>query len=175
MTTYGSAAGVNALVQSWNGTTNPTSAQVTNWLGEGYAKINRALGSAGYVTPATSGMAAYPELTSMENLYAAAYVLRSQAIDTASGQGEERSEVWLNDFYAQLKDLVASDLSLLGLSLIAAATSPSRRRRLRTVQMRRVDGYSGNPPRTVNSDMDFAQWVEQISQGEYTSPTMPTE
>lgn len=173
MATYGSPSGVNALVPSWDGSTSPTAAQVTAWLGEGYAKINRAIAGAGYTVPVDDDAAAVDELTGLENLYAAAYLLRSQAIDTASGQTEERSEVWLRDFYSQLADLVASDLTLVGASLVADSTS-SRRRRIRTLQMRRVDGYSGRQI-VVTDDMDFQQAVLAASQGEYTSPTMPSE
>lgn len=142
MATYGDVAGANALVPTWNGATNPAAAQVTAWLQEANAKINRAIGSAGYVAPITDEDAAiYPELTGLENLYAAAYILRSTSIDTASGESEERSEVWLADFYGQLKDLVASDLSLIGETPLPSTTT-SRRRRIRTLQMRRIDGYS---------------------------------
>lgn len=165
MATYGSAAGANALVPTWGGSTNPTAGQVTAWSAEAYAKINRALANAGYTAPITdTTIALYPELTGLENLYAAAYILRSLAIDTASGEGEERSEVWLADFYSQLKDLVNSNLALLGASPLSSSTT-SRRRRIRTLQMRKVDGYSRG-----STDETWA-----VSQGEYTGATAPSE
>lgn len=140
MATYGSVEGAAALVPSWLNT-NPDPAQVPPWLAEAYAKINRAIGSAGYVTPIVVEAALYPELTGLENLYAAAYILRSQSMDTTTGEGEERSEVWLSDFYSQLKDLATSDLSLVGATPLPSNT-PTRRRRIRTLQTRKVDGYS---------------------------------
>lgn len=162
---YGSAAGANALVQSWNGTTQPTTAQVGLWLVEGNAIINRALAAAGYSTPITdTTIAAYPELTALENLYAAAYILRSLAVDTASGETEDRSEVWLADFWTRLRDLAASNLTLLGLTLLASITS-TRRTRIRTLQMRKVDGYS----RGATDDT----W--EVTQGEYSGVTAPSE
>lgn len=167
MATYGSTAGVEAFfprIGAFSGTTTPTSAQVGAWLVEAYAKINRAIASAGYSTPVGASAALYPELAGLENLYAAAYVLRTQAIDTTSGESEERSEVWLADFYRQLKDLVGSNLSLLGLTPLPS-TTPSRRRGLRTLQMRKVDGYSrGSTDET---------W--EVQQGEYTGATAPSE
>lgn len=173
MPTYGSTSGVNGLVPAWDGSTTPASAQVTAWLAEAYAKINRALATAGYSVPVDDDAALYDELAGLENLYAGAYVLRSLTIDTASGQTEERSEVWLRDFYSQLKDLVASDLTLVGASLVANSTT-TRRRRIRTLQMRRVDGYSGRRL-PVGTDMDFQQAVNAAARGEYTAPTLPTE
>lgn len=164
MATYGSVAGANALVPTWAGATNPTAAQVTAWLAEAYAKINRAIANAGYTTPVGVTAALYPELTGLENLYAGAYILRSIAIDTASGEGEERSEIWLEDFYSQLKDLANSNLVLLGASPLPSSTT-SRRRRIRTLQMRKVDGYSrGSTEET---------WA--VAQGEYTGATAPSE
>lgn len=164
MATYGSTAGANALVPAWNGTSTPTSAQVTVWLTEGYALINRAISSAGYTIPIGASTALYPELTGLENLYAGAYILRSLTIDTASGEGEERSEVWLKDFYARLKSLAASDLTLVGATLLPSTTT-TRRRRLRTLQMRKVDGYSrGSTDET---------W--EVQHGEYTGATAPSE
>lgn len=141
MANYGSTSGANALVPTWNGSANPTAAQVTVWLTDANAQINRAIANAGYSTPVGTGAAAYAELTGLENLYAGAYILRSISVDVASGEGEERSEVWLKDFYARLRDLAASNLSLLGVTLLPSTTT-SRRRRLRTLQMRKVDGYS---------------------------------
>lgn len=165
MATYGSAEGANALVPTWNGSTNPTIVQVDTWLAEAHAKINRAVASAGYVAPvAPSTVALYPELTGLENLYAGAYILRSIAVDVASGETEDRSEVWLKDFYGQLKDLAASNLSLLGATLLPSSTV-GRRRRIRTLQMRKVDGYSrGSVGET---------WA--VQQGEYTGASAPSE
>lgn len=167
MATYGSTAGVQALVPSVGtlgvGST-PTATQATAWLAEGYAKINRTLANAGYSTPVAADAAVYAELTALENLYAGAYVLRARAIDTASGDAEERSEVWLKDFNDSLADLAASNLAVMGVSLLPSTTTP-RRRGIRTVQMRKVDGYSRG-----RTDETY-----EPTQGEYTGYTPPSE
>lgn len=163
MTTYGSVFGIKALVPEWDETA-PVLGDAEVWLTEAYAKINRALANAGYSTPVSSSAAVYAELTGLENLYAAAYVLRARGIDVASGDDEKTSEVWLEDFYNQLKDLAASNLALLGVTLLPS-TTPTRRRRIRTLQMRKVDGYSRG--RTDET------W--DVSQGEYTGATAPSE
>ena len=163
---YGSVAGVQALVPevgTLTAATTPTSDQVTVWLGEAYAKINRALANAGYVTPVSANAALYPELTGLENLYAAAYVLRARGIDTASGEAETPSIVWLREFTAGLQTLALSNLALVG----ATAITPSathKRRRIGTVQMRRIDGYSRGRVDDTTPTL-----------GEYTDETAPSE
>lgn len=150
MATYGDMAGVEALVPevgALSGSTTPTSIQVTQWLAEGYSKINRAIANAGYTVPVGSSAILFAELTGLETLYAAAYALRARGIDSASGDSEDRSEIWLADFYSQLKDLAMSDLSLGGATPLPS-TNVTRRRRVRTLQMRKIDGYS----RAYNDD-----------------------
>lgn len=167
MATYGSVQGVEALVPEIgmidNGTT-PTSFQVDVWLAEAYAKINRAIANAGYSTPVGSTAALYPELTGLENLYGAAYVVRARGIDTASGEAEKVSDRWLAEFRETLSDLAASNLALLGASALPSTTT-TRRRRLRTLQMRRIDGYSrGAVTETY-----------EVQHGEYSGETSPSE
>lgn len=168
MATYGSTAGVQALVPqvTLGASSAPTTTQVTAWLTEGYAIINRYLGNGGYVAPVVqvSAPIIYDELSALNNLYAAAYVLRSQKIDSASGEGEDRAEVWLEDFWARLKELVASNLTVLGVTLIPVTPS-SRPRRIRTIQGRRIDGYA----RGATGE----SWA--VQQGEYTGETTPSE
>lgn len=143
MATYGSAAGVQAIVPAagtFSATTTPASTQVTTWLAEGHSEINRYLSAAGYVVPADSGGDIYPTLTALNDLYAAAYVLRARGMDIIQGEEENRSEMMLKDFYKRLDMLAKQDLSALGLTLRAAPAQ--RRRRIRTLQLRRVDGFS---------------------------------
>jgi len=142
MATYGSVAGVQALIQTptLSATTAPTEAQVAVWLVEGYSKINRAIANAGYTVPVADSSAIYSELSGLNSLYAAALVLRATGLDVVTGEGESRSEVWLADFYGQLTDLARSNLAALGVTV--TATTTTSRRRMRTVQLRRVDGYS---------------------------------
>lgn len=143
MATYGSAAGVLAIVPavgSFTASTTPTSTQVTTWLAEGHSEINRYLSSSGYVVPASASAEVYPTLTALNDLYAAAYVLRARGMDIIQGEEENRSEMMLRDFYKRLEMLAKQDLTALGLSLRPAPAQ--RRRRIRTLQLRRVDGYS---------------------------------
>lgn len=145
MATYGSAAGASALVPASyvSGQAQaPTDVQVTAWLAQGYAVINRSLANAGYAIPIVSGAAVYDELTALNNLYAAAHILRSRGLDIMSGEEETRSEVWLRNFTEQLKALAESNLTGLGVSMATVGATPARRR-IRTLQMRRIDGYSG--------------------------------
>lgn len=167
MPTYGSVDGVTALVPTLgelSEISTPTATGIEAWLAEAYAKINRAIGNAGYSTPIGSSVALYPELTGLENLYAAAYALRSTGIDVASGETESRSEVWLRDFYSQLGGLAASNLALAGATPLPATTT-GYRRRIRTIQTRKVDGFArGNVTESY-----------EVRGGEYTGYTAPAE
>lgn len=141
---YGSIDGIMALTPAVgiiDNDSTPNTGQVEEWLAEGGALINGALAGAGYAVPVVRTAAGYPFLRSLENLYATAYTLRARGLDVVQGQQESRSEVYLKDFHSRLKMLVASDLTAMGLTL---RTSPSvaTRRGVRSMQLRRVDGYS---------------------------------
>lgn len=143
MATYGSADGVLAIVPALGSITNettPTSDQVTAWLAEGHSEINRFLSAAGYVVPVSASADLYSSLTAMNNLYAAAYALRARGMDLTQGENELRSDQYLKDFYSRLKGLGNMDLTAMGLTQRAAPAK--RRQRLRSVQLRRRDGYS---------------------------------
>lgn len=146
MATYGDADGVRAIVPAaapadFDYSTTPTSDQVTRWLAQGYSEINRYLSSAGYAVPALAAGAVYDSLTALNDLYAAAYVLRAVGLNVVTGSDEDSSDTMLKEFYSRLKELAAMDLTLLGLSL-RPSTTALKRRRFRTQQLRRVDGYS---------------------------------
>jgi hypothetical protein len=145
MATYGDADGVRAIVPAaapiaFDYSTTPTSDQVTAWLAQGYSEINRYLSNAGYTVPAGGAAGAYDSLTALNNLYAAAYVLRAKGLNVVDGGDEDYSATMLKEFYTRLKELAAMDLTLLGLT--QRASTSLKRRRFRTQQMRRVDGYS---------------------------------
>ncbi len=148
MASYGSVAGVAAIVPhtvAVNQSTSPTDAQVTTWLAEGYARINRVIASAGYSVPIGASADVYGELTALNNLYAAAYSLRARGLDIMNGEEESRSEVWLKSFNDQLKELADSNLAAVGATVATGETSGGipARRRIRSMQLRRIDGYSG--------------------------------
>lgn len=142
---YGNQEGVLAIVPAVgqiDESTTPNSAQVGEWLEEGHSIINQSLSNAGYTTPAPKSAAVYPSLRALNNLYGAAYALRARGLDVVEGREESRSETYLADFNERLTQLVGQDLTALGLTLRTTTTAP-KRRRVRSLQMRRVDGYSG--------------------------------
>ena len=142
---YGNVAGVQALVPaagSFGGSSTPTEAQVVIWLEQASARIDRALATAGYATPVASSATAHAELSGLANLYSAAYVLSARGLDSANGEAENRSDVYLKRFDDELKNLGESNLTALGIS--SASTTTHSRRRVRTLQLRRIDGYSDN-------------------------------
>jgi hypothetical protein len=142
---YGSVAGVSALVPvagTLGTTSTPTSAQVTEWLAQGSARIDRALSSAGYSIPVVSTATVHAELTALANLYGAAHVIMARGLDSANGEAENRSDVMLERFNAELTSIASSDLSSLGVSSVATTGVNAGRRRVRTLQLRRIDGYA---------------------------------
>jgi hypothetical protein len=141
---YGSVAGVEQIaVQAApiNDDTNPTSTTVETWLAEGKSIIDQRLSSAGYTVPVTVEAAVYPSITALNNLYGAAYVLRAKGLTAVEGQREAVSETYLKDFYRRLDMLLEADLTVVGIPLLTTP-STNARRRIRSTQMRRVDGYS---------------------------------
>jgi hypothetical protein len=142
---YGSLSGVSALVPvagTLGATSTPTSAQVTEWLAQGSARIDRALSSAGYSIPVASTATVHAELTALANLYAAAHVLIARGLDSANGEAENRSDAYIERFSSELSALASSDLSALGVSAAPTTGVNAGRRRIRTLQLRRVDGYA---------------------------------
>lgn len=142
---YGTVTGVAALVpglagSGFDASSTPTDDQVETWLGEAYSQINLALSKAGYVVPVSASADAYATLTALEDLYGAAYALRARAMETHHDEEERLSEVYLKDFTKRLMELVKGDLTGMGLTL--RTTTKQRLRRLRSLQVRRVDGYS---------------------------------
>ena len=142
---YGSLSGVSALVPvaaPLSATSTPTSAQVTEWLAQGSARIDRALSSAGYSIPVASTATVHAELTALANLYAAAHVLIARGLDSANGESENRSDAYIERFTSELSALASSDLSALGVSAAPTTGVNAGRRRIRTLQLRRIDGYA---------------------------------
>ena len=142
---YGTANGVEALlpvVGPLSVSSAPTLAQVEAWLAQGAAVIDRTLGGAGYSTPVGAVSAVYPELTALNELYAAAQAARARGLDAVQAENENRSDAWLAEFREQLAALAAADLSRLGVEVLPAAVASTAGRRFRLTQLKRVDGYS---------------------------------
>jgi len=140
---YGSETGVEALVPAAGviGVSSlPTTAQLADWIEEGAGRIDRVILSAGYSAPVASGTLLYPELRALNNLYAGAYVLRARGLDTIAGTEQNKTQQWLAEFDRTLANLASSDLFAMGATLLVSTST--RRSRLRSLQTRRVDGYS---------------------------------
>lgn len=156
---YGSTGGVSALlpaVGTLGASSTPTSTQVSTWLTEASAIIDRHVTGAGFAVPVTSGATLYSELGALANLYAAAQAVMARSVDNLSGEPEDRATMWLERFYAQLKDIAGSDLSMLGATVLPTPSTPgSGRRRIRTLQMKRVDGYSAAVGSTTAETIDI--------------------
>jgi len=141
---YATAAGVASRIPGVGLTaiSTPDSSQVQMWIAQGAAQIDRKLAGAGYATPAPVSALVYPELVALNELYAAAQALRARGLDSVSGAGEMRSDVWMREFAASLNDLVRSDLTAAG--MMQATITGVRPQRVRSLQVRRIDGYSRN-------------------------------
>jgi hypothetical protein len=143
---YGSVAGISALVPvigGLDGSSIPTAIQAQTWLIDASAIIDRHVATAGYTVPVPNTAQLWTELSALANLYAAALSLQARGIDTVTGEAETPSQVMLERFYTQLTDIAKSNLAGLG-ATVTPVTGTSSRRRLRTVQVRRIDGYSEN-------------------------------
>ena len=153
MASYGSISGINALAPALgdiNEASTPNTTQAEDWLNEGYVYINNALSAQGYVVPVARTVACFPALRSLNNLYATAYALRARGMDAADGKGESRSENYLKDFFNRLKALAEQDLTAQGLTM--RASGQIARRGIRSMQLRRVDGYSAEATATYTYD-----------------------
>jgi hypothetical protein len=64
-------------------------------------------------------------------------------MDAADGKGESKSDVYLKDFFSRLQALANQDLTAQGLTM--RASGQVTRRGIRSMQLRRVDGYSAQP------------------------------
>lgn len=152
---YGTTAGVEAHLPALgtiDGSSTPTSTQVTTWLENGSAQIDAALAGAGYSTPVLDASPTedlYGLLAGLNDLYAAALAARARGLSSLTGKDETKSETLMRDYRNGLKDLLAGDLSVLGASTRAGRSV--KRRRIRSMQMRRTDGYSADAEETEYS------------------------
>jgi len=145
MAMYGSVTGVEALnpvVGTLTNSTVPTVSQVTEWLEEGYSIINRTLSSKGYAIPVSTDADVYNELRALNNLYASVNLYTARSLDVITGTDEEKSTELFERFNTQLIALCESDLTDVGVPLKPVDTSTRSRRGIRSLQLRRWDGYA---------------------------------
>lgn len=138
---YGSVTGVSRinshLTGGYTASSLPTQAAVVEWLEQGEATVNAALAKAGYQTPVATTAAVYPVIVRLNNLWAAAVAEASTNIGL--GDAETRSDKLRAQYRDELKELLDGDLTLAGLT---RAPSAPVRRNVRSVELRRRDGYA---------------------------------
>ena len=84
-------------------------------------------------------------LTRLNDLYGAACAEQATNISTGGPGEETRSEKLWKEYSAGLTDLLAGDLTLVGLTPVAPASGEvATRPRIRTFQTRNYDGYAIN-------------------------------
>jgi len=143
MASYGTEQGVEAInahyVNGYGTASAPTALAVRQFLEQGYAYLNTVLAKLGYATPIASAVACYPLLQRLNNLYAAAATEQATNISTAGPGEQTRSEKLWAQFKDELGLFTEGDLTLAGLT--RTATTPARRR-VRSLELRRRDGYA---------------------------------
>lgn len=141
---YGTTEGVAARVPSLRigQAAAPDEVQVLQWLGEGTAWIDRTLAASGYTVPvlAVNAPTLHVELVAIAEQYAAAQALRARGLDSLTGASEERSTILMREVTQRLAGLAQQDLTYMGAIVQVSANRANRR--LRSVQIRRIDGYS---------------------------------
>lgn len=144
MASYGTEQGVEAInahyVTGYGSASVPTALAVQQFLEQGYAYLNVVLAQRGYVTPVASTVACYPLLQRLNNLYAAAATEQATNISTAGPGEQTRSEKLWAQFKDELGLFTAGDLTAAGLTLAPVTTTA--RTRVRSLELRRRDGYA---------------------------------
>ena len=120
---YSSASDVAALCQNilsgasnFSNSSSPTADAVSGWLSSGCAVINTYLSGHRYATPVASTAAVYSWLSNLNSLYSAAEVEMSRTNITLAPGERTRGRVMLEQFWDELRKLVAMDLTLAGVS-----------------------------------------------------------
>jgi hypothetical protein len=156
MASYGTPAGVAALCKhltpagDWSENKGPSSAQVTAWLEKGYGDINVRLAYAGYSVPETdTDILCYDTLKHLNDLYAAAVAELSWNVSRGEAEEEGRSARYWRMYLDGMRDLLAGDGTLVGLTFDGDARP---RRRLRIANLRREDGYTVHADQIDTSD-----------------------
>lgn len=119
---YASASDVAALCQSLLGpnanfttSTSPTLTEVSSWLSGGCAILEAKIASRGYAIPVTAATTAYDWIKDLNALYAAAKAESSRTAATVSVTERTRGQVFMKDFWDQLKQLISVDMTMMGL------------------------------------------------------------
>ena len=113
---------------------------ITLWLQKGYSDINIRVAKAGYVAPVTDTAAiCYDMLAHLNDLFAGAVAEKSWGVARGDLEAEEQGATYWAMYLAGIKDLLDGNGELIGLTV--AGDAPTRRK-IRTVQMRKEDGFS---------------------------------
>ncbi len=128
MCPYGSTSGVASLCRQlasgasdFTTSTSPTAAQVTVWLTGGCAIIETKLTSAGYDVPPAATTVVYGWLTDLNDLWAASKAEMSRTNITLGPGERTRGQVFEEQFWRGMKQLLDNDLTYAGLSRTSTA------------------------------------------------------
>lgn len=126
---------------SFTATSRPPATAVERFLSSGCALIETSLNAAGYSTPVPTTATVYDYVVDLEATYGAARAETSRRVGRISADERTRARMFMDDFKAGLKDLVAMNLDQAGLSVSGAG-------------MLYAGGISRDDKRTVREDSD---------------------
>ena len=104
---------------TFGSSTSPTSSAVDNWLSSGCGVLEARLNGQGYSTPITLALPIYAWMRDLNALFAAARAELSRTNMTLAPGERSRGQVFDKMFWDGLKELLAHDLGLMGVSRLA--------------------------------------------------------
>ncbi len=127
MPAYASASDVAALCRNLLGpepnfsdATSPNQAQINAWISSGCALINANLSTRGYGS-LTQNSAAWDLAKDINALYAAWMAERSRTLTRVTNDERTRADMFKRDYQDLLKQMMALDLSALGVAQTGGA------------------------------------------------------
>ena len=105
---------------SFTATSRPPTSAVERFLSSGCALIETSLEAAGYSMPVPASATVYDYVVDLEAIYGAARAETSRRVGRISADERTRARMFMDDFKAGLKALVAMNLDQAGLSVSGA-------------------------------------------------------
>lgn len=160
---YCSASDVGILCQNLLGkaeefdtSTSPTLTAITMWLSTGCGLINTRLAGEGYSVPIPTTSEAYDVARQANALYGAWMAERSRLNTRTAVDERTRADMFRNDFYELLSQLIDSNLSLAGVSSQSQGKAYA-------------GGISVSDKATVESDTDRIK--SRFNRGQFRNPS----